>query len=99
MSDHQQISLPSTTPPATLATLDDAARSSETTASPAVSDAGDADAPHLAPRVAIPIGERRTLADLLIENAKLLATIEGRDYVIHGKDETIAELKDDRSFL
>ena len=36
---------------------------------------------------------------MLIENAKLLATIEGRDKVINGKDETIAELKDDRSFL
>ncbi len=39
------------------------------------------------------------LADVLIENAKLLATIEGRDKVINGKDETITELKDDRSFL
>ena len=36
---------------------------------------------------------------MLIENAKLLATIEGKDQVIHGKDETIAELKDDRGFL
>ena len=39
------------------------------------------------------------MADVLIENARLLATIEGKDDVIHGKEETIAELKDDRSFL
>ena len=45
------------------------------------------------------IGEIRTLADVLIENARLLATIEGKDQVIHGKDDTIAELKDDRTFL
>lgn len=36
---------------------------------------------------------------MLIENAKLLATIEGKENVIAGKDETIAELKDDRGFL
>lgn len=36
---------------------------------------------------------------MLIENAKLLATIEGKEQALLGKDETIAELKDDRSFL
>ncbi len=64
-------------------------------ATPAVSDASGASAPH----IAAPVGERRTLADVLIENAKLLATIEVKDDVIAGKDETIAELKDDRGFL
>lgn len=39
-----------------------------------------------------PVGERRTLADVLIENARLLAQVEGRDAII-------AELKEDRSFL
>jgi hypothetical protein len=48
---------------------------------------------------AVLIGERRTLAEMLIENAKLLATIEGKELLLRGKDETIAELKDDRSFL
>ena len=46
-----------------------------------------------------PIGEKRTLAEVLIENAKLIATIDGRDHVIRSKEETIAELKDDRAFL
>jgi len=39
-----------------------------------------------------PVGERRTLAEVLIENARLLAQVEGRDAII-------AELKEDRSFL
>lgn len=64
------------------------------TASPAVSDAGDAAAAQ-----ASLIGERRTLAEVLIENAKLLAQIEGKEQAIKGKEETIAELKDDRAFL
>ncbi len=42
--------------------------------------------------VAAPIGERRSLAEVLIENAKLFAQVEGREQVI-------VELKDDRSFL
>ena len=60
------------------------------------SDASDALAPHAPP---MPAGEKRTIADVLIENAKLVATIEGKEQVIRGKDETIAELKDDRAFL
>ncbi len=74
------------------ATHDLAAPRNDATATTAISDAGDAP-------VAVPVGERRTLADVLIENAKLLATIDGKDQVIRGKDETIAELKDDRGFL
>ena len=81
--------------PATPATHDDAAPSNHAPASSAASDAGDASRA----QVSDPVGERRTLADVLIENAKLLATIEGKDQVIHGKDETIVELKDDRGFL
>ena len=42
--------------------------------------------------MATPVGERRTLADVLIENARLLAQVEGRDAIIE-------ELKEDRSFL
>ena len=38
------------------------------------------------------VGERRRLSDVLIENARLTATLEGRDAVI-------AELKDDQKFL
>lgn len=81
--------------PAALAAHDVAGPRNDATATTADGDAGGADAAH----VAAPIGERRTLADVLIENARLLATIDGRDQVIHGKDETIAELKDDRGFL
>jgi hypothetical protein len=84
-----------TAPAATPAPHEDATPRKDTPATTADSDAGDAAAAH----AAAPIGERRTLADVLIENAKLLATIEGKDQVIAGKDETIAELKDDRGFL
>ncbi len=77
------------------ATHDDAVPSNHAPATPAISDAGVASRAEFSG----PVGEWRTLADVLIENAKLLATIEGRDKVINGKDETIAELKDDRSFL
>lgn len=40
----------------------------------------------------VPIGEARSLAQVLVENAKLLAQVEG-------KEQMIEELKDDRSFL
>ena len=80
---------------ATPATHDIASPRNDAPATSAVSDAGDAS--HA--QAALPVGERRTLAEVLIENARLLATIEGRDFVIRGKDETITELKDDRSFL
>ena len=40
----------------------------------------------------VPAGERRSVAEVLIENAKLLAQSEG-------KDELITELKDDKGFL
>jgi hypothetical protein len=53
------------------------------------SDAGDAS--HLS-SVSMPVGERRTIAEVLIENARLVAQVEGRD-------EIIRELKEDRSFL
>ncbi len=51
-------------------------------------DAGDASRPSMSP----PVGERRMIAEVLIENAKLLAQVEGRDAIIE-------ELKEDRSFL
>jgi len=38
------------------------------------------------------VGEKRTIAEVLIENARLLAQVEGRDAII-------TELKEDRSFL
>lgn len=81
---------------ASLASQDAALPSARSGATTAGSDAGDAAPPQQA---RAPIGETRTLATVLIENAKLLATIEGKDHVILGKDETIAELKDDRAFL
>ena len=84
-----------TTAPAALAAHDSATPHNPATATGAASDAGGASAP----QVAAPIGERRTLADVLIENSRLLAVIEGRDLVIRGKEETIGELKDDRGFL
>src|SRR5947207_3200258 len=73
------------TQPAPLATQDVASPLNTATATPAPSDASDAS-------VTQPTGERRTLADVLIENAKLFAQVEG-------KDDMIAELKDDRGFL
>ena len=42
--------------------------------------------------MAIPEGERRTIAEVLIENARLLAQVEGKDAII-------VELKEDRTFL
>jgi hypothetical protein len=68
-------------------------------ATTALGGATDASTAVLQSQVHAPIGETRTLAAVLIENAKLLATIEGKDQVIRGKEETIAELKDDRAFL
>jgi hypothetical protein len=56
---------------------------------PDTSDSGDAS--HLT-SVSTPVGERRTIAEVLIENARLVAQVEGRD-------EIIRELKEDRSFL
>lgn len=44
------------------------------------------------PAMATPVGERRTIAEVLIENARLLAQVEGRDAII-------VELKEDRTFL
>lgn len=81
--------------PASPTSHDVAAVNNGATATSAASDAGDASHAD----VAAPIGERRTIADVLIENARLLATIDGKEQVIRGKDETIGELKDDRGFL
>jgi hypothetical protein len=59
---------------------------------PDTSNSGDAgDASHVS-SVSTPVGERRTIAEVLIENARLVAQVEGRD-------EIIRELKEDRSFL
>ncbi len=57
----------------------------DTTANGGAGDAGD-------DIMAPPAGERRRLSDVLIENAKLLAEVEGRDAMI-------AEMKEDRNFL
>ena len=77
-----QLTTATAAPPAT---HDVAAALNPATATPASSDASDASA-------SVPVGERRTIADVLIENAKLLAQVEGREQMI-------TELKDDRSFL
>lgn len=53
----------------------------------AIGVAGDAVAP-----LASPEGERRTVAEVLVENARLIAQVEGRDAIIE-------ELKEDRNFL
>jgi hypothetical protein len=58
---------------------------------PVTTDIGDADVANRAV-VATPVGETRTIAEVLIENARLLAQVEGRDAMI-------AELKEDRTFL
>ena len=42
--------------------------------------------------MATPKGETRTIAEVLIENARLLAQVEGKDAIIN-------ELKEDRTFL
>lgn len=42
--------------------------------------------------MATPVGEERTTVEVLIENARLLAQVEGRDAII-------GELKEERSFL
>ena len=91
----EQQPIVTTAPLAPHATHDHAASHSAAPATSASSDASVA----MRADVAAPIGDRRTLADVLIENAKLLATIEGKDEVIRTKDETITELKDDRGFL
>ena len=54
----------------------------------ATGDANDA----VATTMATPEGERRTIAEVLIENARLFAQVEGRDAII-------VELKEDKSFL
>ena len=58
------------------------------------SDTADTDVASVAVATpaAPPIGERRTIAEVLIENARLLAQVEGRDAIIE-------ELREDRSFL
>lgn len=63
--------------------------------SASVTDAiGDAGVASNASAISLPVpaGERRSVAEVLIENAKLLAQNEG-------KDQIIVELKDDRAFL
>lgn len=80
--------MPSSNSPATLATP--STPEPRTTASD-TTDNGDAGvASHES--MATPEGERRTLAEVLIENARLLAQVEGRDAII-------GEFKEDRSFL
>src|SRR5258708_7289320 len=45
------------------------------------------------------VGEKRTIAEVLIENARTLAQSEGKDLVIAEKNAQLAELRDDRGFL
>lgn len=97
--ERQPIVTVATATPAPPATLAPSTPENTATAPAAVSDAGDASATHAAPAAAQAAGERRTLAEVLIENARLLAQIDGKEQVIRGKEETIAELKDDRAFL
>lgn len=85
--------------PAAPATHDVATPHNSAPATAAISDAGGASASHATQPAPQAAGERRTLAEVLIENARLLAQIEGKEQVIRGKEETIAELKDDRAFL
>jgi hypothetical protein len=54
-------------------------------------DSGDA-SDAMRPPMATPKGETRTIAEVLIENARLLAQVEGKDAII-------IELKEDRTFL
>lgn len=60
-------------------------------AAPVTHDNGDATGANV-DELAAPRAEPRRLADVLIENAKLFAEVEGRDAII-------AELKEDRNFL
>lgn len=60
---------------------------------PVVSTEAAAEIEEPAPR------ETRTIAQMLVENARLAAELQGTRQVIEGKDETIAELKSDREFL
>jgi hypothetical protein len=62
-----------------------------TSPAPATSDNGDASVATHTP-MASSVGEKRTIAEVLIENARLLAQVEGRDAIID-------ELKEDRTFL
>ena len=79
-----------TTPPATasLATPTPATPLNHAPDTTAIGDAGGASDDRLPP----PTGETRTFTDVLIENAKLVAQIEG-------KEEIIAVLREDRDFL
>ena len=79
------------------ATHTDAVPLNSATATTASSVASDASVARFA-EVA-PIGERRNIADVLIENARLLAVSEGKDRIIDEKNEQISELRDDRAFL
>ena len=58
---------------------------------PVTTDSGVAGVANRA-AMATPVGETRTIAEVLIENARLLAQVEGRDAII-------TELKEDRTFL
>ena len=45
------------------------------------------------------IGERRTIAEMLIENARLLEIVTANSRVIHEKEAAITDLKNDREWL
>jgi hypothetical protein len=66
-----------------------------TVATNANGDAGGARVGELA----APLGETRSLATVLIENSKLLATLEGKEELLRERDRIIEEVKDDRAFL
>lgn len=74
------------TPPSA-PTVSPSAPTHSVTPPPTTTATGDSDEGHDAP-----IGERRRIADVLLENARLVATIEGRDQII-------AEMKGEQEFL
>lgn len=47
----------------------------------------------------IAAGESRSIGTVLLENARVLERLEGRDQLLIERDRIIAELRDDRSFL
>ena len=92
ITDKPELStIASAPPPAAPATHHVATPHNDAAATTATSDAGGASDGDIA-RSAQPVGETRKLSDVLIENARLLAD---RD----GKDQLIAELRNDKQFL
>jgi len=75
-------------------------------AAPTPAEPTSATAPEADEEVVAMVGERRTIAEMLIENAKLLGQLETKDAVIAGKNDELSrieqtnqELRSDREFL